>query len=147
MDDIDEEKALENWLTYKDRLKCQFTVFTTKETELLTLSIKDFSSMRDEFIEAYDELMANGLRRIEKCHKLKLLAIRYCESYLSSKYPTLARDGQGFNAIAVKNLMGISRCGTESMNMVEPFADFKFTAVDLREVDADDFDIDSQLDY
>ena len=72
MDDIDEEKALENWLTYKDRLKCQFTVFTTKETELLTLSIKDFSSMRDEFIEAYDELMANGLRRIEKCHKLKL---------------------------------------------------------------------------
>ena len=124
-EDVDFEYAFENWILYKDRLKRQFSVRTQTEVEALTLSIQDLACMRSEFIEAYESIMKNAFERLDKSHRLKLAAIKYCEKYMKQTQPSPSVDtGESFLIRAL------------TLGQKKPKDDeFVFTAVDLREVD------------
>lgn len=69
--------------------------------------------MKTEFIEAYEGLMANSYDRLDRSHKLKLQAIKYCEKHMFKNEKK--RDSKGLVDIRKES--------------------FHFTAVDLREID------------
>ena len=128
-DDEDLEYSLENWILYRDRLKRQFAVGAQTECEMLTLSIEDMYSMRSEFVEAYETLFRNAYYRLDRAHRLKLQAIKYCQKYMP-KEETYNHSHSFFMR-------------TFTMSAKKP-KEFFFTPVDLREIDGSDMKIESE---
>lgn len=128
-DGMDLEYCFSNWIVYKDRLKRQFTVATQSHCELLTLSIQDLWNMKTEFIEAYESLMANSYDRLDRCHRLKLQAIKYCEKHM---FKHDKKHGHNHEEHGLKK-------GATLQHILDKHGDsFHFMAVDLREVDNPD---------
>ena len=50
--------------------------------ELLTLSIDDLNKMKHEFQEPYEDLFESSYTLLQKCLKIKLKAIKYCNHNL-----------------------------------------------------------------
>lgn len=60
-----------------DKLFRQFTVQTQKKTEVLTLSLDNLVMMDQEYPDAYNDLFHSAYMRLQRCHKIKLHAIKY----------------------------------------------------------------------
>lgn len=73
-----EATQMENWIEYKEKLKRQFTAQAHGQTELLNLSIEDLNRMQREFSDSYEELFNCAYSRLNRAHKIKLLAIKFC---------------------------------------------------------------------
>ena len=73
---------IDNWISYRDSLKRQFTVQCKSQCELLTLSVSDLNMMRNEFYEAYGQLFENSYNNLRRTIRIKLKAIRYTNKLL-----------------------------------------------------------------
>jgi hypothetical protein len=73
-----EAEDFDNWSHYKEKLKRQFTIQTQEKTELMSLSIDDLNNMEKEFTESYEDLFNCAYTRLNRAHKIKLLAIKFC---------------------------------------------------------------------
>jgi hypothetical protein len=69
---------LDKWIYHKEKLRRQFTLMSQTRCELLTLSIDDLHKMQHEFSEPYQDLFENAFVRLQRCLKIKLKAIKYC---------------------------------------------------------------------
>jgi CRP-like cAMP-binding protein len=73
-----EAEDFDNWCHYKEKLKRQFTIQTQEKTELMSLNLDDLNNMSKEFTESYEDLLNCAYTRLNRAHKIKLLAIKYC---------------------------------------------------------------------
>ena len=136
LEDVDHESALENWILYKDKLKRQFTVQTQSECELLSLTIQDLMNMRTEFLEAYEALLSNSFVRLDRAMRLKMHAQRYCERHMFKNSKCIAGKVEDASSDYMKKQVGFRRSFTRGYNTKKIVnKHFKFTPVDLREVD------------
>ena len=70
---------------------------------------------------------------------LKLQAISYCEAYMDRYHPQLKEAGEGFAALKLFNKALLSKETMRHVQTAETQKPFKFTPVDLRELDEKDF--------
>ena len=52
------------------------------QCELLTLDLEKIDRMKTEFNEAFDFLFESGFKRLSRCLKSKLAAIKYCKNFV-----------------------------------------------------------------
>jgi len=69
---------LNHWITHKDILQRQFTVMSIKESEVMGLSIQDLYRMKQEYLEAYEELFNTSFNKLKKALTLKLQMMKVC---------------------------------------------------------------------
>ena len=50
----------------------------TDKTELLSFSIEELSKMSREFTDSYQQIFNCAYTRLNRAHKIKLLAIKFC---------------------------------------------------------------------
>lgn len=67
---------LEDWQMYLDRMKREFTIMSQKISEIMSLSTKDLSLMKQDFEKQYDALFESSKQRLLRLLKIKCLAIR-----------------------------------------------------------------------
>jgi hypothetical protein len=72
---------IENWISHKDKLHRQFTAMSQTRCEILTLSINDLNRMKHEFQEPYEQLFDGAYLRLQRCLKIRVQAIKYCNKY------------------------------------------------------------------
>lgn len=68
---------LDDWVTNHDKMKREFTVMSQRISEVLTLSVKDLETMKDDFEEQYNTLFSQAHFRLLRLLKIKSLAIKY----------------------------------------------------------------------
>lgn len=50
---------------------------------MLTLEIVILDQMQLEFGDAFEYLFSRGFKRLDRSHKIKLAAIKYCKAFLN----------------------------------------------------------------
>ena len=81
---INHLEDMENWLSYKESLKRQFTVMSSTQCELLMLNLTDLNRMRMEFVEAYESLYDCAYARLDRALNIKVKAIKYANNWMDT---------------------------------------------------------------
>lgn len=85
--DKNEGINIDNWIYRKEELSRVFTVMVPHKREicceLLTFKIESLEQMSYEFLEAYEFLMDKAISRLQRMHKIKIMAINHCVQNLN----------------------------------------------------------------
>lgn len=110
------DTIFDHWNQLKGSLKRQYTVMATKNSELLTLEIKDVFIMQHEFSEAYEQLIVDIFHRLIRMETLKQRAEHFCTKYMGHE-----ASGKSIRSMTLRNNM-------------KSHEDFKIKPVDFNDV-------------
>lgn len=74
----------DDWVTHQDKIKRNFTVMATGDSDIMMLSLQDLNRMKLEFLEYYDNLIQDAYDQLQKALILKLKGMQKCQDYLDN---------------------------------------------------------------
>ena len=87
---------VDDWVMNHDKLKREFTVMCQSISELLTLSIRDLETMKDDFADQYDMLFNKAQIRLLRQLQIKCLAIKFYQrhhkNYVTQMHKSIAKN-------------------------------------------------------
>lgn len=125
----------------KDLLKRQFTVQCQKSCDLLNLSLDNLQKMEKEFPDSYDDLFASSYNQLNRAHKIKLHAIKFCNQ---NKSKLLLDQDTDYSEKTPKHALNQRQIMSKKTITIDK--DMNFRAIPLQQVDEESsmFDESSQ---